>query len=129
MPAVEKTGVIDAGHLTRTYQAGVAGMKRGTAVMQGADPQHVIPATANAQCLGLLEEDVINVGDDCAVRVSGEAVFIAGAVLNAPAYLVSNATGQLIPSAAIGDNVIARAVSSIAAIGDYGTAFITPFIR
>lgn len=128
MAAVETTGVIGEAH-KRTYLAGVAGMQRGVAVMQGADDNHVVPATANAQCLGILEESTFNVGDAASVVDAGEAVYVAGAAIVAPAFLISNATGQLVPSAAIGDQVIIRAISSSSSAGDYGVGRLTPFIR
>lgn len=128
MAAVETTGVIGS-PLKRTYQAGAANIKRGTAVIQGADDNHVLPATANAVCLGFLEEDALNIGDPASVIETGEAVAIIGAAVAAGQYLIANAAGQLIPSTAAADQVIARAISSGAVLGDYITVLITPFIR
>jgi hypothetical protein len=127
MAAVETTGVVEGGR--RTYMAGVAGMQRGVWVKQGADDNHVVPCTANAQPIGVLEESTINVGDPAAVIVDGEAVVIASAPFVAPAYLVSDANGASLASAAVGDQVGGQAVSSAAVAGDYAVARVRPFIR
>ena len=127
MAAVETTGVVSGGK--RSYLAGAANMARGIAVMQGADDQHVVPAIAGAQCIGINEETATVVGEPLSIICDGEAVVVYGAAVVAPAYLISNAAGQLVPSANQGDQVIARAVSSGSMAGDYGVARLTAFIR
>lgn len=128
MPAVETTGVIEGPK--RTYQAGAANLARGLAVVQGADDNHVVAAAAaNANAFGIVEESTVNVGDAVSIIMSGEAVAVYGAAVAAGQYLITDAQGRLVPSAAAADNVVARAISSGAVAGDYGVVRIGPFIR
>ena len=105
-------------------------MARGLAVVPGADDNHVVTASAaNANALGIQEEATIAAGAPVSVIRSGEAACEYGAAVQAGQYLITNAAGQLVPSAAAGDNVIGRAISSGSSAGDYGVVFVAPFIR
>ena len=129
MPAVATTGVIGQSH-TRTFQATAANQLRGLALVQGADDNHLsTAAAANAQVIGVQAESTLNAGDPLTAVLSGEATCIAGAAIGAGTYFIATATGQFIPSTAIGDNVVGRAVSSAALAGDEFVGFIQPFIR
>lgn len=126
MANVETTGVIRSSR--RTYQA-TAPINRGLAVQQGASDPYVAQAGANTTNIGIVEENVVNAGDPSSIVTEGEAVAVIGAAVTAGEYLISNAAGQLIPSSATGDQVIAQALSSNPNAGDYIVVQITKFIR
>lgn len=129
MAAVATTGVVGKAH-TRTYQAAAANQFRGLVLVQGAnDNTLATSAAANALPIGIQEETTVFVGDPVSAVLLGEATAICGAAVAAGQYVVSNAAGQLIPSAAIGDNVVGRAISSAAVAGDEFIIFVSPFIR
>jgi hypothetical protein len=125
MPAVETTGVVQG---ARTYQAATP-LTRGLCVVQGATDLQVAAAGANAAAIGIVEESVTAAGMAVSIARSGEAVAIIGGAVAAGQYLISNAAAQLVPSAAAGDQVVARAVSSGVNPGDYIVVFLTSFIR
>ncbi len=105
-------------------------MARGLAVVQGADDNHVVTAAAaNANAIGIQEEATIAAGAPVSVIRSGEAVAVYGAAVAAGQYLITDAQGRLVPTAAAGDNILARAITSGANAGDFGIVFIAPFIR
>ncbi len=129
MPPVSTIG-ITGNPFIRTYQAGVANILRGLALVQGASDAQLVPATvANSQVIAIAQESTINVGDPLSAVVEGEAVGIAGAAITAGEYVTTNAAGQLVPSTAVGDNVIGRAVNSQPTVGGELVVFINPFIR
>lgn len=129
MPPVSTIGVTGC-PFVRTYQSGVVNILRGQALVQGASDAQLVPATvANSQVIAIAQESTINVGDPLSAVVEGEAVGIAGAPVVAGQYVVTNAASQLVPSAAVGDNVIGRAVNSQATVGGEFVVFVNPFIR
>jgi hypothetical protein len=106
--------------------AAVAGYTRGLAVAYGADAYHCTLATALAQaCVGILEEDAINVSNPCSVIEFGNAVAQIGANVAKQQLLTVNAAGQLIP-AALGQAVIAVALEdqNYVAPGSYATVLV-----
>jgi hypothetical protein len=109
---------------------GPAGTAYGLAVKQGAsDGACILPTAANQRCLGIVNEtDTLQTGI-LAVVWEGETIAICGAAVAANDWLIANATGQLITSTAIGDEVIARAVTSTAAAGDEVLVQLGRFIR
>ncbi len=124
---VETTGV-SGNPQRRTYVAAAAGMTRGLALVQGAnDSTLAIAAAVNAPAFAILEETTVNISDPIVAVYQGEAVAIIGAAVLAGQYLVTNATGQLIPATgAINQNVVARAVSSGSSAGDYIVVLVNP---
>ncbi len=121
-------GVVGSSHI-RTY-TGPAGTTYGLALIQGAtDGAVILPTGANMACLGINSEtDVANSGV-LGVVTGGETVAIAGAAVAAGGYLTADATGKLIPSTAIGDQVIAQAITSAVNAGDEIIVQVTKFIR
>ncbi|MGO8759355.1 MAG: hypothetical protein ACLQG3_14645 [Terracidiphilus sp.] len=106
--------------------AAVAGYTRGLAVVYGADANHCALASALAQaCVGILEEDAINVNNPCAVIEFGNAVAEIGANVAAAQLLTVNAAGQLIP-AAVGQAVLAVALEAqvYVAPGSFATVLV-----
>ncbi len=129
MAAVATTGVCGQSH-SRTYQATAANQLRGLALVQGADDAHLsTAAAANAQALGVQAESTLYAGDPISAVLWGETTAIAGAAITAGQYVITNAAGQFVPSTAIGDNVVGRAISSAAVLGDEFVIFVNPFIR
>lgn len=129
MSAVATTGVISGGH-RRTYQAGVVNILRGYALVQGAaDSQVVLATAANAPVFAIAEDSTANVGDPVSAILDREAVAIAGAAVAAGQWVISDATARLVPTAASGDNIVGRALSSATAAGDEFVIFLNPSIR
>jgi hypothetical protein len=128
--SVEKCGPIGSPE-SRTYIAGVANIKRGLALVLGADDVHAVIAGANGVCLGIATEDAptLSIGDAVDVAVSGETVAQIGAAVAVGNFLKAAANGLLIPVAATGDNVIAQAISSNPASGDWVTVRMVRFIK
>jgi hypothetical protein len=92
--------------------AAVSGYSRGLAVVYGADAYHAALASALGQaCVGILEEDAINLTNPCAVIEFGQAVAQIGASVAAQQLLTVNAAGQLIPAAS-GQAVLAVALEA-----------------
>src|ERR1035437_3528595 len=124
---VETTGVTGKPG-KRTYIAATAAMTRGLALVQGADDNHVaLASVANAPAFAVLEETNVSAGDVISAVYLGEAVAIIGAAVAAGQWLVTDATGRLVP--ATGDanqNLVARAVSSGSTAGDYIVVFLSP---
>ena len=114
---------------TRPY-TGPAGTSYGLAVKQGgADNAVILPTASGQRCIGIVEEtDVANSGL-LSVIWEGECIAIAGAAIPADSDLIANAAGQLIPSVTAADQVIARAVTSAAALGDEVVVQLNRFIK
>lgn len=129
MPAVATTGTCGTSHV-RTYQATAANQLRGLALVQGADDAHLATAAAaNAPAFAIQAESILNAGDPLLAVLEGETIAIAGAAVAAGQYVITDAAGRLVPSAAIGDNVVGRAISSAAVLGDEFVILVSPFIR
>jgi len=129
MSAVATTGIVGHSH-KRTYQATAANQLRGLGLVQGANDYTLsIGAAANAVAIGIQEESTLNAGDPLSAVLWGEATGIAGAAVTAGQYVILNAAGQLVPSTAVGDNVVGKAISSAALAGDELIVFVSPFIR
>lgn len=128
--AVESVGPNTEGQQGRTYLASAASQKRGTFVIQGADDFHAATAAAaNADCLGVQDEDSVNAGDPIRVITGGEAVCMIGATVASGGYCKVDASGRLIPTSASGDYIVAKAITSGVNAGDFITAKIVLFIR
>lgn len=127
MANVETTGVIGV-PLKRSYLAAAATMGRGLALVQGAnDNTLAVASVANAPAFAVLEESNVNAGDTISAIILGEAVAVIGAAVTAGQYLVTDAQGRLVPASGNGNqNVVARAVSSGSAAGDYIVVLINP---
>jgi hypothetical protein len=126
MPNVETTGPIYS--RSRTYQA-TAPINRGLAVIQGANDSLIAVAGAGASAAGIVEENVANAGDPASIIREGEAVAVIGGAVAAGQYLITDAQGRLIPTAAAGDQVVAQAISSNPNAGDFIVVQITKFTR
>ena len=127
MANVETTGVLGEPR-KRTYIAGAAGMGRGLALVQGSDDNHMVVASApNAAAFAILEESNVNAGDVISAVYEGEAVAVIGAAVAAGQQLVTDALGRLVPATAgTNQNIVARAVSSGTAAGDYIVVYVNP---
>jgi hypothetical protein len=114
---------------TRPY-TGPAGTTYGLAVKQGgSDGAVILPTGSGQRCIGLVaESDLANTGE-LLIIWQGEAIAIAGAAITADQDLIANAAGQLIPSVTDLDPVLARAVTSAAALGDEIVVQIERFIK
>jgi hypothetical protein len=114
---------------TRPY-TGPAGLGYGLAVKQGAtDGAVILPTGSGQRCIGIISEsDLLNKGEYNVVW-EGETIAIAGAAIAADQDLIANAAGQLIPSVTDLDPVLARAVTSAAALGDEVLVQICRFIK
>lgn len=123
MANVETTGLVMS--VVRTYMAAAAAMKRGYAIVQGADDNHAALAGANAQALGIQQEDTINAGDPLAVVRWGEAVAVIGAAVAAGQYLSTDSLGRLVPVTPGSANVVALAISSGSNAGDFIIVLVT----
>lgn len=124
---VATTGVIDNSQ-RRTYIAGAANMARGLALVQGANDQTLLVASAiNAPAFAILEESTVNIGDPISAIFEGEAVAVIGAAVAAGVNLVTDASGRLVPrTASTNQNLVGRAVSSGANAGDYIVVYVNP---
>lgn len=103
------------GHRPNTAVAGAA-IARGRAVRRGADLNTVIPANANAVCLGIATDDQDVVGRTISfVDQPGEIVEArVGAAVALDAYLTPDANGSLV-TATVGQNVVALALRAATA--------------
>lgn len=125
-----QTSVGTIGNAKIRPYTGPAGLSYGLAVKQGATDGAVISPTGSGQrCLGInAETDIANSGL-LGIVWDGEVIAIAGAAIAADVDLIANAAGQLIPSVTAGDFVLARAVTSAAALGDEVVVQLTRFIK
>lgn len=128
MSAVATQG-ISGKRSSRSYLAQTAGMARGFVVIQGSTDTNAVLSTGNVVPLGIQDESSINVGDVISITRSGEAYGVIGAAVNAGQYVISDAQGRLIPSAAVGDCVVGQALTSGAAANDEIIVDVHPFIR
>jgi hypothetical protein len=106
--------------------AAVIGYLRGLAVIYGADAFHCLLASALGQaCIGILEEDAINVNNPCSVIEFGQVVAQIGANVAAQQLLTVNAAGQLVPAAS-GQAVLAVALEPqvYVAPGSFANVFV-----
>jgi hypothetical protein len=81
----------------RTYRGMTAAMVRGYGVVQGTADDQCDVGTAAARVLGVLEENVVNVGDLASVIVDGEVIAIAGGALVAGDVVKMTTSGKWIP--------------------------------
>jgi hypothetical protein len=127
MPLKATTTVV-AGSV-RTYQ-GPPNLVAGTCVTQGAsDGLIALPTAPNQQILGIVEEtDLVGRGVYAIVR-QGESTAICGAAVVAPAWLKSDGNGNVVPSTAVGDNLVGYALSSTVNALDELVVFVSPSIR
>jgi len=120
----------------RTRRAETAGIQRGYAVGQGAaDGGGALITVLNTRAVGIagdLPSAGTSVGDAFPVVQDGETVGIAGAVITAGQYVKADATSRLIPAVAAagsGEEVIGRAQSGAAAVGDEFIVDVHPFVK
>ena len=113
----------------RTYAAGAAAMGKGLGVVRGADDNHVVIAGANVAVLGFVDEANINAGDAIGIIEAGEFYAPIGAGVTGGQYLITNGSGQLIPTSASGDNIVAMALTSGVNPGDYIVALVCSTVR
>jgi hypothetical protein len=110
--------------------SGPAGTAYGLAVKQGAtDGAVILPTGSGQRCLGIVAESDLDQTGELGVVVEGETLAIIGAAVGADVDLIANAAGQLIPSAASGDQVLAISVTSGAALGDEIVVKLNRFIK
>jgi hypothetical protein len=112
----------------RAYN-GPAGTGYGLAVAQGADDNSVVLPAAGHRCLGITVEPDTNLTGLLGVARDGEVPAIIGAAVEADQDLIADAAGRLVPSVTDGDQVIARAITSGAALGDEIIVEITKFVK
>jgi hypothetical protein len=127
MAAVATTGVTGVVS-TRTYTSAVP-LTRGIVVTQGASDGLVAICGANGIAVGVVPETQPTIGAPIGIITDGEAVVQIGAAVAANQYVISNAAGQVIPSAAAADNVVGKAVSSGVNAGDEIVIRVQPSIR
>ncbi len=126
MANVETTGV-QGNPSKRTYLAGAAAMGRGLALVQGADDNHLVVASAaDAAAFAILEESNVSAGDTISAVYQGEAVAQIGAAVNAGQFLSTDASGRMVPAVGSAQNIVGRAVSSGTTLGDYIVMFVNP---
>jgi hypothetical protein len=114
---------------TRAYN-GPAGTSYGLAVKQGgADNAVILPTGSGQRCIGIVQETDVAQSGLLNIVWEGETIAIAGAAIAADQDLIANAAGQLIPSVTDLDPVLARAVTSAAALGDEVVVQLTRFIK
>jgi hypothetical protein len=128
MSAAATTGVIGSPR-SRTYQAQTANMGRGLIAAQGATDTQVAVSGANAEGIGIVQESTLSIGDPISITLEGEAYAVIGAPVNAGQYVISDASGRAVPSTAVGDNIVGRAISSGSAANDEIVIYVNPFIR
>ena len=114
----------------KTYTAEGAALVRGFCMKSGANVGGINVQTAvGAQCVGVLAENTINIGDPASVVRFGDTVGIAGAAIPYESYVKSDASGRLIPiTGTPGEQVVGRAESAAAALGDEIVVFVLPFV-
>lgn len=124
---VEKKGVRKGPLATESLlPTAVAGYQRGLAVIYGADEYHAtLVSAANADAVGILEEDAINVNNPVKVIEFGQAVAQVGANIAALQALATNAAGLLVP-AQPGQSVVAFAMEpqTYVSPGSFATVFV-----
>jgi hypothetical protein len=113
----------------RTYAAGAAAMGKGLAVVRGTDDNTVAIAGANVSVLGFIDESNINAGDDIGIVEGGEVLVPIGAAVAVGNWLITNASGQVVPTSAAGDNIVGQALSSNSNAGDFIVMHINQFVR
>jgi hypothetical protein len=113
----------------RTYTASAAAMGKGLAVVRVTDDNHVAIAGANVAILGFVDESNINIGDAINIIEAGEFYGQIGAAVTAGNFLITDASGRLIPTAAAGDNVVAMALTSGTSANDFIVAIVNQFVR
>lgn len=126
--AVATSGIVGSPSV-RTYTASAAAMGKGLAVVRVTDDNHVAIAGANVAVLGFVDESNINIGDAIGIIEAGEFYAPIGAAVTAGQFLITNANGQLIPTAAAGDSIVAMAITSGANSGDFIVALVCQFVR
>lgn len=115
---------------TKTYTAEGAGLTRGLCMKAGANVGGVnLQTAAGGQVIGILAESTIAIGDPAAVVRDGDTPAIAGAAIAYGAYVKSDAAGRVIPiTGTAGEQVVGRAESATAALGDELIVFVKPFV-
>jgi hypothetical protein len=106
-------------------------MTRGYAVTSGvADGNATAITAAGQRAVGILKEDVLVIGAPASVTRVGDEVGIAGAAIPYGSYVKADALGRLVPIAGTaGEEVIGRAESTAAALGDEVLVFVLPSVR
>ena len=128
MSNASRGGVVDI--QGRTFKAAAAGQKKGLFVVLGSDDSTAATAAAaNAPVIGVQVDDSSIVGEAILIAESGDVKLIVGAAVAAGDYLVTDASGRAVKSAATGDYVRARAITAGAAAGDVIVARLVEFIR
>jgi hypothetical protein len=105
-----------------------AQITRGFAVKKGTAENGVVVAGAGEAALGIMQETT-DVGKIGPMVYGGTCIAIAGAAVTAGAWLKSDGSGKLIPTAAEDSNVVARAMSDADADGDEVMVEVRPILK